>query len=264
MSKTLKSIILSALAFLSATAVMAQDDETRRAINEIKRSPNYFYAEATLPTPDEATEAANVLLASFINDYVKDNNIQGVARVTSDNLEGVQYKSMKRGDNTRMFAYVHRSVYIPNYQEPDMDITLEEQIPDESVTLGEYTPSEPTEETTVATAAAPRTQAVQASGTDGLTPLQQQAINELVGSGDLQAAVKRLAKLRSENIVKRYGTMRDCRNSAGSNWIIAESNPAMTLTAILGPGADTRRNYMTGGDDSLGNYSGYNAVWFEF
>lgn len=263
MSKTLKSIILSALAFLSATAVMAQDDGTRRAINEIKRSPNYFYAEATLPTPDEATEAANVLLASFINDYVKDNNIQGVARVTSDNLEGVQYKSMKRGDNTRMFAYVHRSVYIPNYQEPDMDITIEEQLPDDSENLDYYSSSGAAGETSAAVAA-PQAQAVQASGTDGLTPLQRQAINELVGSGDLQAAVKRLAKLRSENIVKRYGTMRDCRNSAGSNWIIAESNPAMTLTAILGPGADTRRNYMTGGDDSLGNYSGYNAVWFEF
>lgn len=262
MSKTLKSIILAVLSLLSATAVMAQDDETRRAINEIKRSPNYFYAESTLPTPDEATEAANVLLANFINDYVKENNIQGVERVTSDNLEGVQYKSMKRGDNTRMFAYVHRSVYIPNYQEPDMDIALEEQMPDEPEDLSDS--STGSQEQEPETVSPRREKTVRASGTGALTPVQQQAINELIGKNDLQSAVKHLAKLRSENIVKRYGTMRDCRNAAGSNWIIAESNPAMTLTAILGPGTESRPNYMTGGDDSLGNYSGYNAVWFEF
>jgi len=242
---------------VSALGVAAQDDETRRAINEIKRSPNYFYAESTLPSEEEATEAANVLLANFINDYIKDNGITGVERVTSETLEGVQYKSMKRGDNTRMFAYVHRSVYVPNYQEPDMDISgmvsddIESDDDSGSASATVRDNSQPS-------------RSVQSVGTGDLTPLRRQAIDELLSKSGLAEAVKHLAKLRSENIVKRYGTMRDCRNAAGSNWIIAESNPEMTVTAILGPGTDSRQNYANGSEDSLGNYSGYNAVWFEF
>ncbi len=256
MSKTLKSILLLAFMLAGALSAMAQDDDTRRAINEIKRSPNYFYAESTLPSETEATEAANVLLANFINDYVKDNGISGVDRVTSESLEGVQYKSMKRGDNIRVFAYVHRSVYVPNYQEPEMDAAIGGIDSDDSAG------SDVAEESSADTAPVPRT--VQSVGTGALTPLRRQAIDELLGKGDLASAVKHLAKLKSENIVKRYGTMRDCRNAAASNWIIAESNPEMTVTAILGPGADSRQNYANGSDDSLGNYSGYNAVWFEF
>lgn len=256
MSKTLKSIFLLAFMLAGTFFAMAQDDDTRRAINEIKRSPNYFYAESTLPSETEATEAANVLLANFINDYIKENSISGVDRVTSESLEGVQYKSMKRGDNTRVFAYVHRSVYVPNYQEPDMNAPIGDIGSDDSAG------SDVDDEISVAVRPAPR--AAQSVGTGALTPLRRQAIDELLGKGDLASAVKHLAKLKSENIVKRYGTMRDCRNAAASNWIIADSNPEMTVTAILGPGADSRQNYANGSDDSLGNYSGYNAVWFEF
>lgn len=251
---------------LVSLAAQAQDDQTRRAINEIKRSPNYFYAESTLPTDKEATDAANVLLANFINDYVKENGIDGVERVTSDNLQGVQYMSMKRGDNIRMFAYVHRSVYIPNYEEPDMDDADSKvgiaQAPASEEPVAEV--EEPVADETPTVSPRRATPAAEAAGAEGLSPLHRQAINELLGKGNLPTAVKHLAKLRSENIVKRYGTMRDCRNSAGSNWIIAESDPDMTLTAILGPGADQRQNYSNGTEDSLGNYSGYNAVWFEF
>lgn len=166
---------------------------------------------------------------------------------------------MKRGDNTRVFAYVHRSVYIPNYQEPDMDAPIADIGSDDSIGADE---ADEADEPSVDTGSTPVT--AQSIGTGGLTPLRRQAIDELLGKGNLASAVKHLAKLKSENIVKRYGTMRDCRNAAASNWIIAESNPEMTVTAILGPGADSRQNYANGSDDSLGNYSGYNAVWFEF
>lgn len=254
MSKPLKSVFLLVFVLVGALSVSAQDDAVRRAINEIKRSPNYFYAESTMPSEEEATDAANVLLANFINDYVKDNGISGVDRVTSDSLEGVLYKSMKRGDNIRVFAYVHRCVYLPNYQEPEMDA---------AVGLDDYNDrSDVADDSSAATA--PLTQAAQSADTEALTPLRRQAIDELLKKGDLVSAVKHLSKLKSENIVKRYGTMRDCRNAAASNWIIAESNPEMTVTAILGPGADSRMNYVNGSDDTLGNYSGYNAVWFEF
>lgn len=239
--------MLAALLLLPPFTTQAQDSDnaTRREINKIKRSADYFYSESTLPGEDTAKDAANVLLATFINDYAKEHDITDALRANPDKLEEVQYLTMKRGDNTRVFAYVPRKVYIPGY------------IPKNTTPSDRSDKSDPSDQ---AAKPAPAGNPATAS----LSAPCREAIEELKGKGNLQAAVKHLAYLKSKNLVRRYGTVRDCRDAAKSLWIIAGNDPDMTLTAILGTGNDNRTNYFTGAGDSLGNYSGYNAVWFEF
>jgi hypothetical protein len=269
----IRKILFSLTALLLAFEASAQSEVTK-AINDIKRSPSYFYAEATMPDEAQARDAANVMLAQFINDYVKENSISGVARVTSSNLKSVEYKSMARGTQIRVFAYVHRSVYLPNYSAPT-SAGQTNVAKSTSTTVSEKTVAAETK------AAGTKTSGMKAVGTRDsetknvaqkpavtvvsgeLSLIGRRTVGELLAAADLPSAVKQLAKLQSENIVKRYGTIRDCRDAAGSCWIIAQSNSSMEIVTILGPGSDTRTNFKTDSDDSLANYSGYNAVWFE-
>jgi hypothetical protein len=251
MSRITRKIALALAALALPVIALAQTD-VKQAINEIKRSPNYFYAESTMADENQARDAANVMLAQFINDYVKENSISGVGRVTSDNLKGVKYKSMPRGSQTRVFAYAHRSDYIPNYQEP--------VIIDNGADYDNYAIDNSNDSTAVIV---DNNKPVVNVVSGELSLMGRRAVGELLAKTDLPSAVKHLAKLQSENIVKRYGTVRDCRNSAASCWIVAQSGPGMEIVTILGPGEDTRTNFSTDNDDSLANYSGYNAVWFE-
>lgn len=248
MTNICRFILLVASLLLSLPAAQAQSDDntTRREINNIKRSPDYFYAESTLSSEDAARDAANVLLATYINDYAKEQGIADARRANPDKLEGVQYLSMKRGDNTRVFAYIPRATYLPGYTSPAKSAISPKSASSTKSDLSD------------------RSDLSDSSDIPSLSPACLEAINELKAKSTLQAAVKHLAYLKSKNQVRRYGTVRDCRDAAKSLWLIAGNDPDMTLTAILGTGANSRTNYFTGADDNLGNYSGYNAVWFEF
>ena len=90
------------------------------------------------------------------------------------------------------------------------------------------------------------------------------AIEDLLKSTNLVEAVELLRRLESRRVVRRLGTYTDCRDAAKSFWLIFDTNEARTLLAILGTGADSRMNYKTKQMDSLINYSGKNAIWFEF
>jgi hypothetical protein len=259
MPEIIRKITFTLTLMLIMLPLSAQND-VKQAINEIKRSPAYFYAESTMADEGQARDAANVLLAQFINDYVKENSISGVERVTSDNLNGVEYKSMPRGTMTRVFAYVHRSVYIPGYQDPTGADNGGGSGSGGGSGVGSGGGSDFNSATAIAGA---NNKPVVAVISGELSMIGRRAVGELLAEADLPSAVKQLAKLKSENIVKRYGTIRDCRNTAASCWIIAQSDSGMAIVTILGPGSDTRTNFKTDSDDSLANYSGYNAVWFE-
>lgn len=250
MTAIIRKILFSLIALILTLDASAQN-EIKQAINAIKRSPDYFYAESTMPDESQARDAANVLLAQFINDYVKDNSISGVARVSTTDLKGVEYKSMARGAQTRVFAYVKRSVYLPKYGESqniDKDISTKQTVSEIKETA----------ETPIVTTK-PTVKVV----SEELSQIGRRAVGELLAATDLPSAVKYLAKLQSENIVKHYGTIRDCHDAVGSCWIIAQRNSTMEIVTILGPGNESRTNFKTNGDDTLANYSGYNAVWFE-
>ena len=67
-------ILMLLLGCLSVTGAIAQNSGITKQINDIKRDGKYFYAESTMETEEEAREAATLMLANNINDYINDKN----------------------------------------------------------------------------------------------------------------------------------------------------------------------------------------------
>ena len=99
---------------------------------------------------------------------------------------------------------------------------------------------------------------------DNLKPFEKTAIEDLLKSTNLVEAVELLRRLEARRVIRRIGTYTDCRDASKSFWLICDTNEARSLLAVLGTGADSRMNYKTKQMDSLINYSGKNAIWFEF
>ena len=99
---------------------------------------------------------------------------------------------------------------------------------------------------------------------DNLKTFEKTAIEDLLKSTNLVEAVELLRRLEARRVIRRIGTYTDCRDASKSFWLICDTNEARSLLAVLGTGADSRMNYKTKQMDSLINYSGKNAIWFEF
>lgn len=110
----------------------------------------------------------------------------------------------------------------------------------------------------------PQTEATDANSSLRLpVEWQQAAIDSMLKESSLKGVMPLLNRLQAEYKIKRFGTYNECRNAALSFWIICENDSNMSLITILGPGTDSRVNFKTLTHDSLGNYSGKNAIWFE-
>lgn len=109
-----KRILMLMLGCILAVGMaFSQSSSTAKQINDIKRAGKYFYAESTLETEQEAREAATLMLANFINDYVNSNNLPQDKKVKESDLAKAQSLSMKRGPMMRVFLYVKKSDFIP-------------------------------------------------------------------------------------------------------------------------------------------------------
>ncbi len=98
------------MACLSAGAQENQA-ELKSKVNEIKKSPDYIYAEATRETAEEAKSAAEEQLYNNINIWVAhEKDLRGAKHVvvaqTKSDYEEFQ---LQRGNMTRAFLYVKKS-----------------------------------------------------------------------------------------------------------------------------------------------------------
>lgn len=268
-------ILMLLLGCLSTGGLLSQNSNITKQINDIKRDGRYFYAESTLETEEEAREAATLMLANYINDYINDLNLPLENKVTEQSLTMVQYIKGKRGMNMRVFAYVNKADYVPvepgvgtdSTNESDEDTSLESKVePIEAPTVEPQ--SQPLAE--LETSVVVNTPNEGFTSSDASMPLlvewQQEALNEMLKKPNLQGVIDILNRMKVDYKVKRFGTYNECRNVAGSFWIIIENNADKNLVTILGPGADNRINFRTRQYDLLNNYFGKDrgAVWFEF
>ncbi|WP_294606204.1 hypothetical protein [uncultured Bacteroides sp.] len=243
-------ILMLLLGCLSVVGALAQSSGITKQINDIKRNGKYFYAESTMETEEEAREAATLMLANYINDYINDNNLPPENKVTEHSLTKVQYIKGKRGTNMRVFAYVNKADYVPF----ESGETFESKV--EPIVVPELAESE---------LATP-----EVSSSDVSMPLlvewQQEALDDLLKKTNLQEAINALNRMKVDYKVKRFGTYNECKNIAECFWIILENDADKSLVTILGPGTSERINFRTHQYDSLDNYfgKGKGAVWFEF
>lgn len=281
---------------LAANMVFSQSN-TGKQINDIKRDGQYFYAESTLETEEKAHETATLMLANFINDYINSNNLPHDKKVTEQDLAKAQSLSMKRGPMIRVFLYVKKSDFVPDgtvatpaKEEPEVQVPVakEEPVAKEAPVVKEepIAKKKPVEEVEQqkpeAKTADTSEQAIPAEDQPNTEPAdqpvetaesnsmrlavswQQTAIDDILKKSSLPEVVVLLNRLKAEYKVKRMGTYNESKNAALSFWVICENDSNNSLITVLGPGTDSRVNFKTMQHDSLGNYSGKNAMWFDF
>ena len=263
----------------------AQQSDSKK-INSIKRNPSYLYAEATMETEEEAFNTAKEALMTYIQEYIDSKKSLSNANsvIVKDIANRCERMQMMRGDMYRVLVYVKKSDIIPadnsetiersntavmkdtvavktdttelkqvdtmavNTVAVDDGLPTVDEINGKPNVFGNNNEKEVVEHNAVETAAKLE------------TAWQQRVIDELLEASSLTEAKAMLNRFKAEYKVKRYGSYNECRNVGESFWLIVENGGS--VKAILGPGADERTNFKTMIKDRLGNYSGYDALWF--
>ena len=98
------------MACLSAGAQENQA-ELKSKVNEIKKSPDYIYAEATRETAEEAKSAAEEQLYNNINIWVaQEKKLRGAKQViVAEAKADYEEYQLQRGNLVRAFLYVKKS-----------------------------------------------------------------------------------------------------------------------------------------------------------
>ena len=276
-----KRLILVAVALLTGFTTMAQT--TSKQINQIKRSPLYLYAEATMESETEAQSVAYELLLQQVQEYIASS--QSLSAADNVLIKDVKTKgeslSMMRGEMHRVFVYVKKydieavsnTVAVNNNTGTAINVPA-----DNSTTASTATPiptvtNTPAQQTTQPTQPAQPTQPTQStqstqkqsSGEKVVSPLtgwQQMAMVSLLECSDMTAVRARLNRLKAEYKIKRYGTADNCPSATDAYWAIFDGSGK--LVTILGPGTTQRIDYRSMQYSSLNAYKGMNAIWFNF
>lgn len=283
----IRRIFLLVFGLAISITLCAQQSDSKK-INSIKRNPSYLYAEATMETEEDAFNTAKEALMTYIQEYIDSKKSLSNANsvIVKDIANRCERMQMMRGDMYRVLVYVKKSDIIPADNSETIDCSNTAVVKDTTVAVKADT----TELKQVDTMAV-NTVAVD----DGLptvdeinskpnvfgnnneenvvvehnmeenapkleTAWQQRVIDELLEASSLTEAKAMLNRFKAEYKVKRYGSYNECRNVGESFWLIVENGGP--VKAILGPGTDGRTNFKTMKKDRLGNYSGYDAIWF--
>lgn len=98
-------------------SIWAQEDiaNQKKEINKVKKSNQYIYAEATMPTQEEAVLLAEEILYSNINQWVAEQKkMNSAAKLVVTNTKQMWGNiELPRGNMFRAFFYVKKSDIIP-------------------------------------------------------------------------------------------------------------------------------------------------------
>lgn len=226
--------ILTCLLALLMVATMAWSQGTKK-INSIKRSTQYLYAEATMPTAGEAFEVANDLLLIQIKEYAggkkafEDKDI--LIRNINSARDSVQ---LRRGDMVKVFLYVKKS-----------DIQTADNV---TLLAGDSTgkPQEPLAPGNVEKVSLPAQEEKvpeAAPAQEGLklaVAWQQNVVDQLLGAESFSAAKALLSRMKAEYKIKKTGPLASCKNPAESFMLVGQNGKVAT---VLGPGSSARTDF---------------------
>ena len=101
--------LITCLVALFLVTVMAWSQGTKK-INSIKRSNQYLYAEATMPTQAEAFEVANDLLLIQVKEYAGSKKAFDDKDILIRNINSARDSvQLRRGEMVKVFLYVKKS-----------------------------------------------------------------------------------------------------------------------------------------------------------
>lgn len=284
----IKRFFLLVFGLVITITLCAQQFDSKK-INSIKRNPSYLYAEATMETEEEAFNTAKEALMTYIQEYIDSKKSLSNANsvIVKDIANRCERMQMMRGDMYRVLVYVKKNDIIPAANSETIDRPNSAVVKDTIVAVKADTTALKQADTMAVNAVAvddglptvneinnkpnvfgnnsEEKEAVEQNMVETAAKLeiawQQRVIDELLEASSLTEAKAMLNRFKAEFKVKRYGSYNECKNIGESFWLIVE-NGGGSVKAILGPGADERTNFKTMIKDRLGNYSGYDAIWF--
>lgn len=284
----IKRIFLLVFGLVITITLCAQQSDSKK-INSIKRNPSYLYAEATMETEEEAFNTAKEALMTYIQEYIDSKKSLSNANsvIVKDIANRCERMQMMRGDMYRVLVYVKKNDIIPAANSETIDRPNSAVVKDTIVAVKADTTALKQADTMAVNAVAvddglptvneinnkpnvfgnnsEEKESVEQNMVETAAKLeiawQQRVIDELLEASSLTEAKAMLNRFKAEFKVKRYGSYNECKNIGESFWLIVE-NGGGSVKAILGPGADERTNFKTMIKDRLGNYSGYDAIWF--
>ena len=226
------------MACLSAGAQENQA-ELKSKVNEIKKSPDYIYAETTRETAEEAKSAAEEQLYNNINIWVaQEKKLRGAKQViVAEAKADYEEYQLQRGNLVRAFLYVKKSDIIAcdNVRVLDVNPLKEDEAKeDEAQQPADPQPAKPAVE---------------------ISPL----VKELANITTIQAFGTRLKELKAQGKVGVYGKYKEL--SDPDNCLLVVYNRQGTIEAVLTAGAQ-RYNATTALPDALANYPGCAAIGF--
>lgn len=227
------------MACLSAGAQENQA-ELKSKVNEIKKSPDYIYAETTRETAEEAKSAAEEQLYNNINIWVaQEKKLRGAKQVivTQAKADYEEYQ-LQRGNLVRAFLYVKKSDIIAadNVRVLNVNPLKEDEAKEDEAQQPAADPQ-------------PATPAVE------ISPL----VKELTGIATIQAFGTCIKELKAQGKVGVYGKYKEL--SDPDNCLLVVYNRQGTIEAVLTAGAQ-RYNAATALPDAIANYPGCAAIGF--
>ena len=227
------------MACLSAGAQENQA-ELKSKVNEIKKSPDYIYAETTRETAEEAKSAAEEQLYNNINMWVaQEKKLRGAKQVIVAQAKAdYEEYQLQRGNLVRAFLYVKKSDIIAadNVRVLDVNPLKEDEAKEDEAQQPAADPQ-------------PATPAVE------ISPL----VKELAGIATIQAFGTRIKELKAQGMVGVYGKYKEL--SDPDNCLLVVYNRQGTIEAVLTAGAQ-RYNAATALPDAIANYPGCAAIGF--
>ncbi|PXV65012.1 hypothetical protein CLV62_10810 [Dysgonomonas alginatilytica] len=249
MKKILTVVIL--FAFIPMLFAQTNTDKQKEEINKIKKSKNYIYGEATLPNQEEALKLAKEILVNNINEWVSGEKKikQSQALVIRDIIENSENISLVRGNMYRAFVYVQKKNILP-VEDTDNSVIISRPVSTDADQALIVQGIHKTEPKRIETTDLPLT----ADPDD--TP--QDILNKITGITQFKDAAPYFQELKNARKMV-YGKLKTMTSPNDCYLLIY--NPEGAVVAILDKGH--LKNLNTRTEDSLSNYKGCGALWFQ-
>lgn len=228
----MKRTLLIYIALLAVLMTVAMGSKLED-INAIKKSSEFLYAEATMPTPAEADSTARQLLHEEIMRWTTEELCDPMDSLAALRLcEQADTMMAPRANMMRVFTYIRKTKVSPMFR-PQSD---EPSLLDDST----------------------KKNLMQRFGTQ--KKIDNATLQEVMKARnffDLEGIMK---PLKEKGLIADYGKYATAKNLEESYLIVYD--PAGNIKAWLDKGKDPRRNLKTQKPDSVKNYRGCGAIWF--
>lgn len=266
--KQFAAIVLSLLLFIPSL-----EAQNNKKINNIKRSSQYIYAEATMATPEEAYQLAHEQLILYVKEYAKDKKELSDNTLSIRNISGKCDSIMlQRGEMYKVFLYVRKAdisdaanLTVLVADNADNAVSVENGWSPDLTKKDDKRKKNADRKQDNETAPIPQATLAQEGNPDLSLKLtkswQQNVIDRLLDAASFSEARALLSQMLTKEFkIKQYGRPAECRDVEKAFWLIGDAQGK--VVTVLGPGKESRTDFRKLVKSNLENYSDYDAVWF--